>query len=79
MLFRFFVAILTVGFGWIMLTGGGGTKSSKPSPSASVNTNEDGIHLALSQRVKLNKFSCYVEKIMKFIVFMILRLKRSHN
>ena len=31
-----------------MLTGGGGTKSSKASESESVKTSDDGIHLTLS-------------------------------
>ena len=39
--------LLTVGLGWIIFTGGGGTNASKTSVSVSGNTSEDGIHLIL--------------------------------
>lgn len=45
-------ARLGVGFGCIIFTGGGGTNASKISVSASGNTSEDGIHLALSSMKK---------------------------
>lgn len=45
-------AKLIAGLGWIILTGGGGSKSSNPSDSTSVNTKEDGFHLTLISGVK---------------------------